>query len=165
MISAYVLGRPMPRFSSSRTSEPSLKRAGAWVNFCSASTPGGSTKSSASPSFSSGNSPSSSSAAAARSAAPFCAASARASSSPANSFGASSPLTAWYCSSQPENLSTLPLERSIKDLCAARHGFDIDAGLVVHRLRHLGRHEAIPNQLVQFVLLVAQVLLHRLRGV
>src|SRR5215207_5384170 len=115
MISAYVEGRPMPRFSSSRTSEPSLKRAGGCVNFCSASTPGGVTSDSTSPTASSGKSPSSSSAAA-DAAAPLPTASplaSLASSSPASSLGApSSPSSApsslslldWYCSSQPANL-------------------------------------------------------------
>src|SRR4051812_44384876 len=110
----------MPRFSSSRTSEPSLKRGGGCVNFCSASTPGGVTSDSASAKDSSGKRPSSSSLAAAAAAAP-CAvpASSLASSSPASDLGASSSasLSVSYCCSQPANLSTLPLARRPSTLC------------------------------------------------
>src|SRR5882724_3015030 len=110
----------MPRFSSSRTSEPSLKRGGGCVNFCSARTPGGVTSDNVSAAASSGSSASSSSAAAAAAAAPLGAPSSLASSSPASCLGASSSgslLLVSYCSSQPENLSTLPLARRPSVLC------------------------------------------------
>ena len=44
----------------------------------------------------------------------------------------------------------------------ARHGFDVHAGLIVERLRHLRRDEAIPDELVELVLLVGQVFSHLL---
>ena len=44
----------------------------------------------------------------------------------------------------------------------ARLGFDVDAGLIVDRRRHLRRDEAIPDQLVELELLVLEVLPARL---
>ena len=114
----------MPRFSSSRTSDPSLKRGGGWVNFCSVLTPGVAPSWSTSPSARSGRSASASSSTATAAAGAFSTGTTRAAppaaARAAASAAAGSPLSSspansrWpsVTSSQPANFWIRPVART-----------------------------------------------------